>query len=142
LRLAWSYVRAGVQDPTRPRCWLKNAIPQTPVSSSCCISGQMNQSILVQRQITLTVDGPLIFHVISTNSSFYPFVHYDDWYRFMPGKPEFVHSASIKFQEIDFVPHWQFKSPVVIFQKGIYLIGQYLFFSSFCMLNFGIVHIV
>jgi hypothetical protein len=35
---AWTYVRPGVQDPTRARCWLKSTIPSRN-PSTCCNSG-------------------------------------------------------------------------------------------------------
>jgi hypothetical protein len=34
---AWTFVKAGIQGP-KPRCWLKNAIPE-PHANNCCVSG-------------------------------------------------------------------------------------------------------
>ncbi|MFO0994778.1 MAG: PAN domain-containing protein [Hyphomicrobiales bacterium] len=36
---AWTYVRIGFQNPTRPRCWLKTQAPPA-VPNRCCVSGR------------------------------------------------------------------------------------------------------
>ena len=35
---AWTYVKAGFQDPTRPRYWLKSRVPRA-IRNRCCVSG-------------------------------------------------------------------------------------------------------
>ncbi len=35
---AFTYVRVGVQSPTRARCWLKSVVPGA-ASNTCCVSG-------------------------------------------------------------------------------------------------------
>jgi hypothetical protein len=36
--MAWTYVRPGIQDPTRAKCWLKSTVSSRR-PSSCCDSG-------------------------------------------------------------------------------------------------------
>lgn len=36
--VAYTYVKPGVQDPTRARCYLKNVVPP-PTPNDCCESG-------------------------------------------------------------------------------------------------------
>lgn len=36
--VAYTYVKPGVQDPTRARCYLKNVVPP-PTPNECCESG-------------------------------------------------------------------------------------------------------
>ncbi len=36
--MAWTYVRPGIQDPTKAKCWLKSTVPPRS-QSSCCDSG-------------------------------------------------------------------------------------------------------
>lgn len=38
---AWTFVKAGIQHPTNPRCWLKNEV-RPAVASGCCTSGLKN----------------------------------------------------------------------------------------------------
>ncbi len=45
--VAFTFVRPGVQGP-RPRCWLKNAVPN-PIPNGCCVSGVKGPMVLPPR---------------------------------------------------------------------------------------------
>jgi hypothetical protein len=35
---AWTYVKPGIQHPTRPKCWIKHHVPMAQ-HNNCCTSG-------------------------------------------------------------------------------------------------------
>jgi len=74
-------------------------------------------AIDITRTITLSDAGAVISHRAVPDPQ-YEWNRYEDRYTFAAGAPDFVWSQSIKRQESDLIPHWQFKSPAVIFQAG------------------------
>jgi len=73
--------------------------------------------IEIKRIIKLDQDGVAITHVASSNKG-HKLGLYEDRYQYLPGKPDFVWSQNIKHRPDALIPHWQFKSPAVIYQTG------------------------
>jgi hypothetical protein len=95
----------------------------------------------IVRKIRLTHIGVIISHQGAFNPrderSLLRLNSYEDRYIFSPGIPDFVWSQSIKREATDYIPHWQFKSPAVIFQKD-YILASII--ADLNILDSGLLH--